>query len=58
MISAKAKGDLCGEELLSYRENDPVSKCIKDNGFRILAKGVLNIKREKTRMNLVVSNWN
>ena len=58
VISAKAKGDLCGEELLTYREKNQVSKRIKDNGFKILMKWVLNIKREKTRMNLVVSNRN
>ena len=38
MISAKAKGDLCGVELFTYRENDQVSKRIKDNDFKILVK--------------------
>lgn len=53
MISAKAKGDFCGEELFTYRENDQVS-ALRIMTSRFSRKRVLNIKREKTRMNLVV----
>lgn len=62
MIFAKVKGGPCGKGWFTCRENDQISKCIKGNGFEILTinnrKRVLNIKREETRMNPGVSNWN
>lgn len=49
MIFAKAKGDLYGEELFTCRENDQVSKLIKDNGFKILAKESFKCKKRENQ---------